>query len=280
MRGVRSTSRRAGVLIVVAAFIAGAAGLGRGATSDHSGEKLPQFVDANTGPQTYELEYRFYNRDIAGTTFSSTLTTATYTRALENDEIRWNGIYIAGASGSDAPVPPGQALEVMEGFQYGLSEEIIEESFYERFPQDDLRDLIKTMVWDGMMIEMFDMMLPGFESLPLNEFHPVPEYEGFTVEMCNWGALEMRDLRLKWTGSSNMHGETCAVILFQSFSNPVDASPIRGRSCYWGQIWVSLDDWEIECLTLNEDVVLEIPMGDAGNQVMDMQREVKFEKTS
>jgi len=27
-------------------------------------------------------------------------------------------------------------------------------------------------------------------------------------------------------------------------------------------------------------VVLEIPMGDAGNQVMNMQREVRFEKTS
>ncbi len=186
----------------------------------------------------------------------------------------------SGAAGAEEPDSPGQPLEVMEGFQYGLSEEIVQESFFERFPKNDLRDVVKTMVWDGMLIQMFEMMLPGFESLPLNEFHPVPEYEGFTVEMCDWGAIEMRDLRLKWTGSSTMHGETCAVVLFQSFANPVDAPGIRGRSCYWGQVWVSLDDWEIECLTMNEDIVLEIPMGDAGNHIMNMQRDVRFEKTS
>jgi hypothetical protein len=234
----------------------------------------------DTAPQTYELEYNFFNRDIAGTTRSRTLITADYTRGLEDGGIRWNGVRIASTSDPDAPMSPGDPLEVMEGFQYGVSEEIVQESLYERFPNSDLRDLIKTMVWDGMMIEMFDMMMADFEGLRLNEFHDVPDYEGTEIEMCGWGTLKMRDLRLKWSGVSRTHGELCAVILYQSLSNPVDAGPIRGRSCYWGQLWISLEDWQIECLTLNEDIVLEIPTGDAGSQILDMQRRVKFEKTS
>jgi len=229
--------------------------------------------------QTYELTYHFHLRDVAGAVQSRTAVMGTYTRHTGEGRFRWNDVSISGG-GAEGELPPPTPLTVMEGFEYALSGEIARESLYERFPDSDLRDLIKSMVWDGMMIELVDMTLNETESLPLHEFAAVGSWQDVDVQMGAWGKLKMKDLRIKWSGVTVMHGEPCAVALYQSFSNPVDADPARGRSCYWGQFWVSLKDREIECLTLNEDVVLEVPMIGDLRRVLNFQREVEFEKTS
>ena len=46
------------------------------------------------------------------------------------------------------------------------------------------------------------------------------------------------------------------------------------RSLYWGHVWIALDDGDVVCLTLNEDVLLA---GD-DNKATDLQREVEFRK--
>jgi hypothetical protein len=72
-------------------------------------------------------------------------------------------------------------------------------------------------------------------------------------------------------------------MLHKSFANPVvvmtgDVS-ITGRSLYWGSMWISLEDRQIEYGTLNEEVMMEMTFkGDSGKQLVDMQREVVFEK--
>jgi len=231
------------------------------------------------GAQTYRLEYHLFNRDVAGATQNRTFVTGTYTRGIEEDRMRWSGVEVAATGGADAAMPHGAPLTIMEGFEYGLSEEILDESLYVRFPNEDLKHLAKTMVWDGMMIEAFDLLKEDFAGLPANEFRRVAEYEDFDIRMGDWGSIKMRDMRVKWSGVSMMHGEPCAVVLYQSLSNPVDAGPTKGRSCYWGQFWLSREDGEIECLTLNKDIVLEIPTGEISSMIMNLQREVRFEKT-
>ena len=91
------------------------------------------------------------------------------------------------------------------------------------------------------------------------------------------------DLQLKWSGISTMNNKICALIQFHSFSNPVDmiseAMTVKGRSLYWGCVWVSLKDKQIEYGTMNEDVIMEMSFtGNAGKQLINMQREVMFEK--
>ncbi len=229
--------------------------------------------------QVYNHTYRFHLRDVGGDAQSRTAVTGLYTRDTKNGRFRWNDVTIAGG-GAEGELPEGAPLAVMEDFEYSLSAEIADESLYERFPGTDLRDLIKSMVWDGMMIELVDMTLDEMEALPLHEFAAVGSWEDVDVEMADWGKLTMRDLRIKWSGVTVMHDEPCAVAFYMSFANPVDAEPTRGRSCYWGQFWVSLEDREVECLTLNEDVVLEMPMLGDLKQVLNFQREVEFEKRS
>jgi hypothetical protein len=235
---------------------------------------------ADCGPQTYRLEYDLHNRGVTGVTQNKIHITGTYTRRLEDGRMRWSDVEIAGAAGPDAETPPGAPLAEMEGFEYGLGLEIVQEPLYERFTDENIRQLAKTMVWDGAMVEAFDLLLASFAGLRPNEFARVEEFEDFDVQMGDWGSIKMRGLRVKWSGVSVMHGEPCVVVLYQSFSNPVDAGHVKGRSCYWGQFWLSRDDGEIECLTLNEDVILDMPTGAGSSTLLNMQREVRFEKVS
>jgi hypothetical protein len=53
----------------------------------------------------------------------------------------------------------------------------------------------------------------------------------------------------------------------------------QGRSHYWGEIWVSLVDKQIEHATLFEDVLVEFAMpGQPGRQLVGVLRQGTFEK--
>lgn len=87
---------------------------------------------------------------------------------------------------------------------------------------------------------------------------------------------------MRWTGISEVNDEVCALLLYRSLANPVQYSAAmgtNGRSLYWGNIWVSLADKQVEYFTMIEDVFLEIPMpGESAKRVMNLQREVTFER--
>jgi hypothetical protein len=53
----------------------------------------------------------------------------------------------------------------------------------------------------------------------------------------------------------------------------------QGRSHYWGEIWVSLEDRQIEYATLFEDVLLEFKLpGQQTKQLINPFRQATFEK--
>ncbi len=228
--------------------------------------------------QTYSVEYDMFNRDVTGTLLNRVRLTGDYHRLLEGGAMRWNGVELAGG-GPDGSLAPAAPVVAMEDFGYALGMEIVEEPLYERFDDPNVRQLAKSLVWDAAMLEAFDLLLDSFASLDINVPARVDEYEDFDVRMGEWGSLTMRDLEVTWVGESTMNGEPCVVVLYESWSNPVDAGPTRGRSCYWGQFWVSREDGNIERLTLNEDVLLEMPAGPDATTVLNMQRAVAFEKT-
>jgi hypothetical protein len=54
----------------------------------------------------------------------------------------------------------------------------------------------------------------------------------------------------------------------------------QGRSHYWGEIWLSLEDKQIEYATLYEDVLLEFKLpGQQSKQFVNPFRQATFEKT-
>ncbi len=233
---------------------------------------------SGTTPQAYRLEYIFFNRDLGGNTKNRIYIMGKYTRGLENGTVCWDSVRIASAPGETEPFSEDSPIESMEGFSYTINQDIIGESFFDRFPQGDIRHLIKTLIWDGAMFEMFETLRNELEMLEPGAPKRAEVFEDFNIQMGEFASLKMKDLSLEWTGTSMMNGERCALVQYRSFSNPVNGIGISGRSLYFGRVWISVEDGEFECLTLNEDVALELPIGEAGKKLVDIQREVRFTK--
>jgi hypothetical protein len=163
----------------------------------------------------------------------------------------------------------------MDGFSYKPSDpDQFKESFFAGFP-DKMQT--KTLVWDVSMFEVFAWKY--FDSLKLNE-----PYELSSSEISlPGGRFHNRHPVLTWVGVSRMNGKMCAVIQYQVFFNNLSVSSqgqeLKGRSDYWGTIWVSLSDKQIENGTLNEEVLLgfELP-GQPGKQALSIFRQATFQK--
>ena len=53
----------------------------------------------------------------------------------------------------------------------------------------------------------------------------------------------------------------------------------KGRSLYWGELWISLEDKQVEYATMVEDVIFELNLtGNPQKQLLDLQRDVTFTK--
>ncbi len=79
-----------------------------------------------------------------------------------------------------------------------------------------------------------------------------------------------------------MNNELCALIEYRTLDNPLrvenEQLKIKGRSHYWGTIWVSMMDKQIEHATLYEDVIMDLQFAKQASQMMNSTRIITFEK--
>jgi len=205
-------------------------------------------------PQTYLLTTNWYNRDLNGNATGKFVIKGEYTRALSDQIVRWNNVYIEVFQDPTKSDSDTLFQDRMEGLSYKSPDDIANPDLYKNFP------------WTH------------FDKLKLNETIKSSDFEDFNVQMADWGTLRMKDLKMTWIGISKMNDEICALIQFESFVNPAKSFGIFGRSLYWGRIWVSLKDKQIEYAKLNEDVIMEITSSPDSKKFLNIQREVSFEK--
>ena len=229
----------------------------------------------------YHVTSTIHVRGVGGDVRSKVQLAADLSRLTKGDEVRcrWNNVRVAAPSDPSGPFSEGVLLDYMEDFSYTLSERIMHEDFYQHIPEGDLKHLLKTLIWDAATLE--PVFWDYFAALKLNEDHLAGRFDKVHLKMANWGTLRMRDLKITWIGVSKMNDEPCALLQYRSFANPVESSGmnIEGRSLYWGCIWVSLDDKQVEYLTLFEDVIMEMPVPSVpGKRITNLQREVTIER--
>ena len=238
----------------------------------------------DTLPAGYRVTSIFHNRGIGGDATSKVRLTAQLTRSVQDGNVhcRWNRVQVAAPADPSAPFGDATSLDYMEGFSYPISEKIMGEELYREIPNGDLKLLLKTLVWDAATLE--PIFWDHFDEFRLNQDRVASGFEDAEMVMGNWGTLRMKALRMRWVGISEVNGELCALLQFRSLSNPVshgNAMGLNGRSLYWGTICVSLEDKQVEYLTMIEDILLEIPNpGDSGKRITNLQREVTFDKIS
>jgi len=236
---------------------------------------LPQDTSVkDNGPRTYRFVVDYNSSNTRGEIVRRQRLTGDYTRGLPGGDVTWKNVTSSTANGSTDPYPAPEKRDFMEGFRYRADADSMKADFFKAFPPSAVME--RNLVWDTQMFEMFGQA--QFPHLKLNEpYH----FVSGDVNMPGVGIFTNKDVVLVWTGRSQMHGQDCAVIEYRAFFNPVDINNagllLKGRSNYWGLIWVSLATKQIEYATLYEDVLGELTLPGQNMQVMDVVRTGTFE---
>jgi hypothetical protein len=243
-----------------------------------SSGSLPQNLVLNDEPQKYLVTTDHFNTDIFGNFINKMRVKGEYTRGLASGKAKWNNVTISMAMTRDAEFPQGNPVDYMEDFTYNISEDMLKPEAFATFGENSA--FTKNLIWDMMGIEGFAWS--SFEKLKLNESFADERFKG-KMDLAGQGSFENKDVQILWTGISERNGETCAVIEYRTFNNPLEYAgegmSMRGRSHYWGTIWVSLEDKQIEHAVLYEDVVMEMNLpGQTSKQIMNAVREISFVK--
>ena len=229
-------------------------------------------------PQKYLMTADYFNGDIFGNFINKTRVTGEYTRGFPDGTVKWNNVSFASGNTRDGAFENAIPQDYMENFTYKPSEKMVEATSFSDFPPNSFH--AKNLVWDMMGLEAFAW--PYFDSLQLNKIYRPQNING-EVQLAGEGFFENRDIQLEWVGISQMNGEVCALIEYRTFDNPLsivtEQLKLKGRSHYWGTIWVSLEDKQIEHAVLYEDVVMDMTIsGQNGKQLMNTTRSIVVEK--
>jgi hypothetical protein len=242
--------------------------------------KLPAgLVLQEKTPYSYEVITDYYNHDILGNFINKMQVKGTYTRGLKENKIRWNNATISQMSASDKDFPAGVKQDYMENFTYNPSDNLINSDVFKNFPVAT-GVFAKNLVWDVLSFEVFAWTY--YDSLQLNIPYTAHKING-KIELGDLGTFENKDIKITWTGISVMNEKTCAVIEFLAMDNPIDFKTdfiqMKGRSHYWGTLWLSLSDMQIEYGVLHEDVNMDMKMaGQEKSQLMNTTRKIEFNK--
>lgn len=213
----------------------------------------------DAGPRTYRFTVDYNSANSRGDIFERQRLIAEYTRGLPGGDVVWNNVTQASAGGATAPFGPAQKRDFMEGFRYHNDlDSMFRPDSFKGFPPT--RVMERNLVWDTGMIEMFGQNY--FDHLKLNEpYHAISNRD---TDIPAVGRFHNRDVVLEWVGRSKRNGEDCALIAYEAFFNPLEivvgGMSMKGRSDYWGQIWVSVATKQIEYATLQESVMAEMKL--------------------
>jgi len=211
-------------------------------------------------PRSYRFAVDYNTANSKGEIIHRQRLSGDYTRGLANGEVVWTNVALADADGPTSPFAAPEKQPFMEGFRYrnDLSS-TMKPDFFKPFPPTAVVE--RNLVWDTGMIEQFGQSF--FENLKLNQpYHIASDHDD--VNMPGVGTFHNRDVVLEWIGRSQRNGQECALIEYRAFLNPLEivngGMTLKGRSDYWGQIWVSLATKQIEYATLYENVVGEMQL--------------------
>jgi hypothetical protein len=241
--------------------------------------KLPQNLELKNDLQKFVVTTDHFNTDIFGNFFNKARIKGEYTRGLPGDMVKWNNVTVAMAMARKAEFGSGNPVGYMENFTYKVSEDMMNPEKFSTFTENSA--YTKNLVWDMMGIEGFAWAY--FNELELNKPYKAAMFNG-KIDLAGKGSFENKDVILTWTGITRWsNGEYCAVIEFITMNNPLEYAgegmSMKGRSHYWGTIWVSVEDKQVEHAVLYEDVVMEILLpGQTTKQVMDATREITYER--
>jgi hypothetical protein len=209
--------------------------------------------------QKYRMTAVYTNSDIYGNFTDKTKISGDYTRGFDNGNVMWNNVSIANSNKADEPFKEGTRQVYMENIKYIPSPGMLDEEAFKKFPANPENVLARNLIWDMMAIEGFAW--DNNDSLKMNMYYVIPDIKG-EFNMADIGTYSHSEIQVCWTGISVMNDELCAVIEFRAPDNKIEMSmeaiKTKGAENYWGTIWISLKNKQIEFAAMYGATVQEI----------------------
>lgn len=202
--------------------------------------------------RTYRMTTEYFDHDLDCNLLAKRRLTGTVT--YRGDSARWNDVRYAESKEPGETFPRGEKLDFMQDFGYSPDPKILAPAFFsERLPQAD--PFVMNMLWDALAFET--LAHGNWDSLRLNKPFRAGNIDS-ELEIAI-GTFENRNATITWIGITEIEGKRCAVLKYSLMNNPLRVAyenvSMRGRSHYWGEIYVSLPDRKIEEATLTEDIL-------------------------
>lgn len=235
----------------------------------------------NSEIQKYDVTLKWQNLDaISGNKINCNAVKATYIVGI-NDSVGWENVSLAQIDDFEQKQYSGTDLPSFNDFSYkAMDTAFLSEEFYKNIPVEQ-RDLAKWLVSDA--VQMQGLALYIFDSLEFNkEF--VPKFlENHDVNFENWVTFTSRYQKLIWSAISKHNNEICAIVKFESYYNPIkienEQMSVKGRALYYGEMWISLEDKQVEYASMVEDDIFKLRSSMfPDEQLIDLQREIVFNK--
>lgn len=244
--------------------------------------KLSEIELQNSEIQKYEVTLKWQNLDaIHGNTINCNAVKATYIVGLNNDSVSWENVSLSQIEDFNQTQFTGTDLPSFNDFSYkAMDTAFLSEEFYKKIPVEQ-RDLAKWLVSDA--VQMQGLAWYVLDSLEFKkEFEP-KLLENHDVSFEDWVTFTSRYQKLIWSGITKHNDEICAIVKFESYYNPVkidnEQMQVKGRSLYYGEMWISLTDKQVEYAVMFEDVVMKLTSSMfPDEQLIDLQREIVFNK--
>jgi hypothetical protein len=207
----------------------------------------------------YRMTAVYTNRDLYGNFTGKTKVSGDYTWGLENGQVRWNNVLIAGSNKFGEPFPEGTKQDYMENIKYVPSPKMLDSETFKNFPNDLVSVFAKNLIWDMMTIEGFAWNYS--DSLKLNKTYIIPDIKGeFT--MADIGTYSHTSIQICWTGISVVNNKLCEVLEYRALDNKIelimDQIKTRGTEQYWGTTWIDLETRQIEKSEMYGGTIQEI----------------------
>lgn len=232
--------------------------------------------------QEYDVTVKWQNLDpITSNKISSSAVTAKYTCGLDNGFVKWGDVQLFNIDDFKQKTENGNRLNSFDEFIYKPDFfSFSKEEYFLKIPPEH-KELATWFILDAIQMDGITNIF--FDSLTFNEaFYPAL-LDDFTMRIDNGIHFKSQSAKFLWSGITKYNNEPCAIVKFESLQNPVEMDlpgySFKGRSLYWGEIWISLNDKQFEFAVMDEDIIIKLdspnfPQG----QLINMQREIVFNK--
>ena len=231
--------------------------------------------------QEYNVSLKWQNLDaLTGNKLNCNLVNGIYKVGL-NDSVYWKDVSLAQIRDFNQQKVISNPLPAFDSLAYkSMDTAFLSERFYNKIPAKQ-RDLAKWLVSDA--VQMQGLATYVFDSLEFKKEFIPKMLENYNVKFEDWVNFTSRYQKLIWSGITLCNSEVCAIIKFESYYNPIeinnDQMQMKGRSLYYGEMWISLTDKQIEYSVMMEDNVIKLKSSMfPQEQLIDLQREIVFSK--